>query len=149
MTLLDLPTTKRGYLIGAIAGVITTTGVTAAGRLLVRLGLHADLTYLDDVLLGVLVALLVLALRGNHDQERNEEQMRLAAMVAVQREIAADLRVIGSASQIAAVTEIANQTADHIHATIEDLECARYAASRHDRVPAVKGRHRLTLRQVG
>jgi hypothetical protein len=149
MTLLRMPTTQRGYLVGAAAGIVTTLGVTAAGRLLVRLGLHADLTYLDDILLGILVALLVLALRGNHDRQRSNEQLKLAALIATHRSVAAEFRNIATLVDVPALAEIANQTAERIDAIITDVMAAHQVEAQAESVRVAKRRQTLTLRQVG
>ena len=125
MTLLRLPQSKRGYLIGIFAGVLTTLAVNLVGRLLVRLGLHADLTYLDDGLLGVLVALLVLVLHRHHDIERKEHQERVAAFVALHQGIAADLEAIAAITGNLALAEIARDAALRIHGIIEQLPSAQ------------------------
>ena len=121
MKLLLLPKSNRGYVLGALAGLITTIGVTAAGRLLVHLGLHADLTYLDDGLLGVLVAMLVLVLHRYQDIERVEHQERLTALVTLHQGIAADLQAIASVTGNSALAAIAGDAALRVNAVLEQL----------------------------
>jgi hypothetical protein len=124
MTLVRFPSNRRGYLFGAVAGLITCFGVTSAGRLLVHLGLHAELTYLDDGILGVLVALLVFLLHRHHEIERSEYQARIATLIALHQGIAGDLQVIASITGNSALAEIANEASARIDATIANLPCA-------------------------
>lgn len=132
MTLLLLPKSNRGYLLGALAGLITTIGVTAAGRLLVHLGLHADLTYLDDGLLGVLVALLVLVLHRYHHIERLEHQERLSALIALHQGIAADLQAIASITGNSALAAIAGDAAIRVNAVLAQLPHIKEGLERMD-----------------
>lgn len=144
MKLLLLPKSTRGYLLGVLAGLITTIGVTAADRLLVHLGLHADLTYLDDGLLGVLVALLVLVLHRYNDIERIEHQERLSALVALHQGIAADLQAIASITGNTALAAIAGDAAVRVNAVLEQLPSIREGLPEPDK-PVKRPAPRLIL----
>src|ERR1700761_9379943 len=114
MTLVRFPSGQRGYLLAAAAGVITCLGLTAAGKLLIFLGLHADLTYLDDILLGFLVAILVLLLNRQQEVERSRHHAKIATLIALHQGIADDLHIIASITGNPALAEIANDAASRI-----------------------------------
>jgi hypothetical protein len=145
MTLLRFPNSKRGYLIGILAGVVTTIGVNIVGRLLIHLGLHADLTYLDDGLLGVLIALLVFVLHRHHDIERREHYERVTALIALHQGIAADLQAIASITGNIALAEIANDAAIRIHTIIEQLPTAEDMLEESSRLTIKKAQRRLAV----
>src|SRR3954470_9741929 len=107
MKLVRFPANKKAYVVGAAAGLITCLGATFAGRLLIDLGLHADLTYLDDALLGLLIAIVVLLLHRHYDFERALYQANVARLIALHESIAADLHLIASTTGNPALAEIA------------------------------------------
>jgi len=121
MSLVRFPSNKRSYVVGIVAGVITCLGATTAGRLLVFLGLHADLTYLDDVLLGVLVAALVLFLHRHYEFERSEHEAKIAELLCLHEAIAEDLNVIASTTGNPALAEIALDASARIAETLATL----------------------------
>lgn len=121
MKLVRFPSSKKAYVVGATAGLITCFGATFAGRLLVYLGLHADLTYLDDGLLGLLIAIVVLLLHRHYDFERAVHQANVARLVTLHESIAADLHLIASTTGNPALAEIAMEASARIHATLETL----------------------------
>jgi uncharacterized membrane protein YeaQ/YmgE (transglycosylase-associated protein family) len=143
MTLVRFPSARRGYFLGIVAGLITCLGATVAGKLLIDLGLHADLTYLDDVLLGVLVALLVLVLHHYYDTEKSLHQEKIASLIAVHKSIAADLQTIAAVTGNTALAEIANDAAAKIQATIAELPTAQELLSEEKRVATQKAQRRL------
>ena len=143
MTFLRFPAGKRGYLLGTLAGIATLLGASVIGRLLIFMGLHADLTYLDDGLLGVLVALLVFALHNHHDSERREQQAMIAHLIALHEGIAADLQMIGAITGNTALAEIANEAAGRIRSTIAELPPVKELAHDTNTLGAHKTHRRL------
>ncbi len=72
----------RKYVIPLLAGLGMFAAVTLIDAILAKAGLHAEATYLDDLLLGSLTAALVFVLQLHHEHEL--ERQRQSAMVIEQ-----------------------------------------------------------------
>jgi hypothetical protein len=72
-----LPTTRRAYLHSAVSGIASFGALyIIAHHVLTRFGLRAETSYLDDILLGLLVTVLVIALEAQHEVEIRAERQR-------------------------------------------------------------------------
>ena len=84
----------RNNLAILLAGVGMFLTVHLVDVLLVTLGLHAEATYLDDLLLGILAALLVFFLQWRHRLEIRRHEQCAAAIDEINHHIRNALQVI-------------------------------------------------------
>jgi len=77
-----------------LAGVGMFLTVRLVDTLLATLGLHAEATYLDDLLLGILAALLVFFLQWRYRRELRRHQQCAAAIDEINHHIRNALQVI-------------------------------------------------------
>jgi cell division protein ZapA (FtsZ GTPase activity inhibitor) len=93
--LLRLPTTRRAYLRSAVSGVAGFFAVyIVAHQVLTRFGLRAETSYIDDLLLGTLVAVLVMALEAQHELEIRAERQRAKVLIELNHHIRNALQTI-------------------------------------------------------
>ena len=93
--MLRLPTTRRAYLRSAVSGLAGFFAVyIVAHQVLTRFGLRAETSYLDDFLLGGLVAVLVMALEAQHELELRVERERAKVLVELNHHIRNALQTI-------------------------------------------------------
>lgn len=81
-------------LVTLLAGLGMFLTVHLVDSLLVMLGLHAEATYLDDVLLGILAASLVFFLQWRHRLEMRRHQQCASAIDEINHHIRNALQVI-------------------------------------------------------
>jgi hypothetical protein len=92
---LRLPTTRRAYLRSAISGLAGFFALyIIAHQVLNRFGVQAETTFLDDALLGILVAVLVFALEAQHEVEVRLEKQRAQAMIELNHHVRNALQTI-------------------------------------------------------
>jgi hypothetical protein len=92
---LRLPTTRRAYLHSAISGFGAFFALYVIAHLvLTRFGLRAETSFLDDFLMGTLVAVLVIALEAQHELEVRAERQRAATIVELNHHIRNALQTI-------------------------------------------------------
>jgi hypothetical protein len=92
---LRLPTTRRAYLHSATSGLAAFFALyIIAHQVLTRFGLRAETTFLDDFLMGSLVAVLVIALEAQHELEIRAEKQRAARIVELNHHVRNALQTI-------------------------------------------------------
>jgi predicted RND superfamily exporter protein len=92
---LKLPTTRRAYLRSVVSGFAGFFALyVIAHQVLNRFGISAETTYLDDALLGILVAVLVIALEAQHELEIRAERRRAQALNELNHHIRNALQTI-------------------------------------------------------
>lgn len=90
-----LPRTRRAYLHSAISGLAGFLALyIIAHQVLARFGIRAENTYVDDVLMGLLVAILVIALEAQHEFEILVEKHRTQTMMQLNHHIRNALQTI-------------------------------------------------------
>lgn len=93
--MLRLPTTRRAYLRSAVSGLGAFFALyIIAHQVLTRFGLRAETSFLDDFLMGSLVAVLVIALEAQHELEIRAEKQRAATIVQLNHHIRNALQTI-------------------------------------------------------
>ena len=92
----SLPSSGRArvYLLSICTGVGIFVAVYVIDALLARLGLRADATFIDDVLLGILVAVLVMTLEVQHQRELHRQEARIAMVAEMNHHIRNALQAI-------------------------------------------------------
>jgi hypothetical protein len=92
---LRLPTTRRAYLRSVVSGVAGFFAVyIVAHQVLTRFGMRAETSYVDDVLLGILVGVLVIALEAQHELEIRAERQRAKVLIELNHHIRNALQTI-------------------------------------------------------
>lgn len=90
-----MPTTRRAWLRSVVSGLAAFFALyVIAHQVLARFGVRAESTYVDDVLLGILVAVLVIALEAQHELEIRAERLRAKAFVELNHHIRNALQTI-------------------------------------------------------
>lgn len=93
--MLRLPTTRRAYLRSAVSGIAAFFALyVIAHQVLARFGINAEVSYLDDILMGVLVAVLVVALEAQQELEIRAERQRAHVIVELNHHIRNALQTI-------------------------------------------------------
>jgi len=98
--------TLRIYLSAIAAGLVTAAVVHGIDAYLGHLKLPSDATILDDVLLGVMVAVLVLLLELHHQKELVQEQRKIALVREMNHHVRNALQTIVFATSTASDREI-------------------------------------------
>ena len=92
---LRLPRTRRAYITSLFAGAGTFGFVILIVHgLLTSMGLRAEATYLDDSLVAIAVALLVLALEAHHESDMRAERERALLSLGLNHHIRNALQTI-------------------------------------------------------
>jgi hypothetical protein len=95
VSVLKMPTTRRAYLRSAVSGLAAFCALyVIAHQVLARFGIRAEATYLDDVLLGLLVGVLVIALEAQHEVEIRAERLRAQGLMELNHHIRNALQTI-------------------------------------------------------
>jgi cell division protein ZapA (FtsZ GTPase activity inhibitor) len=122
---LRLPTTRRAYLRSTISGLAGFFAVyIVAHQVLTRFGIRAETSYLDDLLLGSLVAVLVLALEAQHELELRAERQRAQVLVHLNHHIRNALQTIvyvNASSEPSADTDRVAQAANRIDWALREI----------------------------
>jgi hypothetical protein len=87
---------RRRYVTAIIAGVAAFFAVYAIDAALAGVGMHAETTHIDDVLLGFLVAVLVYFLERHHDRELARQRHHAAVVEQMNHHIRNALQVISN-----------------------------------------------------
>ena len=104
--MLRLPKTRRAYVRSGVAGLAGFFALyIIAHQVLTRFGLRAESTYLDDALLGILVAVLVFALEAQHELEIRAERERAKVLVELNHHIRNALQTIVYVNSASAPSE--------------------------------------------
>jgi uncharacterized membrane protein len=92
---LKLPKTRRAYLRSIVSGFAGFFAIyVIAHQVLSRFGINAEISYVDDVLMGLLVAVLVIALEAQHELEIRAERQRTQALGELNHHIRNALQTI-------------------------------------------------------
>jgi hypothetical protein len=92
---LRFPRTRRAYVTSLAAGVGTfVLVVIIVHGLLTSMGLRAEATYLDDLLVAIVVALLVLALEAQHEAAMRVQRERSLLTLGLNHHIRNALQTI-------------------------------------------------------
>jgi hypothetical protein len=94
LIVLRMPVSRRAYLRSALAGVVTFFAVYVTDTMLARAGLHAEVTYANEALLGTVVAVLIIVLEAQHERELRAEQQRYAIALEMNHHIRNALQTI-------------------------------------------------------
>ena len=134
--MLRLPTTRRAYLRSAVAGVAGFFALyIIAHVVLSRFGVRAEQTYIDDALLGVLMAFLVIAIEAQHQAEVGAEKSRMKTILDLDRDIRSAVQTIAYVTSVNALPDERSQVAEaagrieialHDMPTRADVERGRY-----------------------
>lgn len=78
---------NRTYLYGILAGIAIFVAVYAVTATLSRMHLRPEATLIDDFLIGVLVAALVVTLEKQHQRELRRQQERISLIIELNHHI--------------------------------------------------------------
>jgi len=87
-------TSSRVYLSALCSGLVTVAVVYTLDAFLASIGLHAEATIVDDVLLGCLVAVLVLSLELQYAKELRRKQRKIAMLQEMNHHVRNALQII-------------------------------------------------------
>jgi cell division protein ZapA (FtsZ GTPase activity inhibitor) len=96
----------RIYLSAIAAGFVTAAVVHGIDSYLARVKLPNDATILDDILLAVMVAVLVLLLELHHRRDRVREQRKMAVVREMNHHVRNALQTIVFATSSASNREV-------------------------------------------